>query len=109
MKGNGSGPAPDGAAQEQLDQQKVVIYSSVHCPYFWAAKRLLTMKGYAFEIVDVTFDPRMRAWLVKQTGRTTVPQIKIGERWVGGFDEIRALDSEGELDRIVAAANSGAR
>jgi glutaredoxin 3 len=82
----------------------IVMYASAGCPYTWSAKRLLTTKGYAFEIVDVTFDRRLRAWLVEQTGRRTVPQIKIGERWVGGFDEIRALDAKGELDRIVAGA-----
>jgi glutaredoxin 3 len=84
-----------------MDQPKIVMYSSAGCPYSWHAKRLLTAKGYAFEMVDVTFDRRMRAWLVEQTGRRTVPQIKIGDRWVGGFDEIYALDTRGELDRIV--------
>jgi glutaredoxin 3 len=84
--------------------QKIVMYASGACGYSWRAERLLTAKGYAFERVDVTFDRRMRAWLVEQTGRRTVPQIKIGERWVGGFDEISALDARGELDRIVAGA-----
>jgi len=85
-------------------QRKIVIYESAWCSYCWHAKRLLTKKGYAFDIVDVTRDGRMRAWLAEQTGRRTVPQIKIGERWVGGFEEIRALEADGELDRIVAGA-----
>jgi glutaredoxin 3 len=90
--------------QAQMDQQKIVVYTSGACGYTWRAKRLLTAKGYVFEVVDLTFDPRRRAWLAEQTGRRTVPQIKIGERWVGGFDEISALDAQGELDRIVAGA-----
>jgi len=100
----GSGRAIDPPEQEQIDQRKIVMYASAGCGYSWRAKRLLSTKGYAFEIVDVTFDRRMRGWLVEQTGRRTLPQIKIGERWVGGCDEIYALDAKGELDRIVAGA-----
>jgi glutaredoxin 3 len=73
------------------------MYSSAACPYSWRAERLLTTKGYTFEFVDVTFDRRMRRWLAEQTGRTTVPQIKIGDRWVGGFEDLCALDRSGEL------------
>jgi len=87
-----------------MDQQKIVVYTSGACGYTFRAKRLLAAKGYAFELVDLTFDRRMRVWLAEQTGRRTVPQIKIGQRWVGGFDEISALDAKGELDRIVAGA-----
>jgi glutaredoxin 3 len=94
----------DRSEHEQKDQQKIVVYTSGACGYTWRAKRLLTTKGYAFELVDLTFDRSKRAWLAEETGQRTVPQIKIGERWIGGFDEISALDAEGELDRIVAGA-----
>lgn len=87
-----------------MDRRQIVMYASAGCAYSWRAKRLLTKKGYAFEVVDVTFDHRMRVWLAEQTGQRTVPQIKIGQRWVGGFVELCALDAKGELDRIVAGA-----
>jgi glutaredoxin 3 len=97
--------APHPAAhQEQTGPAKIVMYSSASCPYCWSAERLLASKGYAIAIVDVTFDRRMRAWLAEQTGRRTLPQIRIGERWVGGFDDIATLNARGELDRLVAGA-----
>ena len=89
--------AESGGAQ----QHKIVLYESDMCGYCWRAKRLLASKGYTFDVVDVTNDSAARRWLAKETGRRTVPQIKIGERWVGGFDDIYALDKKGELDRIV--------
>jgi glutaredoxin 3 len=101
---NGTGRTMDKADEEPMERRQIVMYVSAGCSYAWRAKRLLTAKGYAFEIVDVTFDRRMRAWLAEQTGQRTIPQIKIGQRWVGGFDEISALDARGELDRIVAGA-----
>jgi glutaredoxin 3 len=80
------------------------MYSSAGCSYCWSAERLLARKGYTVEVVDVTFDRAARKWLAEQTGRRTLPQIKIGERWVGGFDDIARLDARGELDRLVAGA-----
>lgn len=80
-------------------QRKIVMYVSGACGYCWRAKRLLEMKGLAFESIDVTFDRAARAWLVEQTGRRTVPQIRIGDRWIGGFEELYALEARGELDR----------
>ncbi|HEY8078002.1 MAG TPA: glutaredoxin 3 [Labilithrix sp.] len=81
----------------------VRIYSTLICPYCIRAKALLNAKGIPYENVDVTGNPAMRAWLVQQTGRRTVPQIFIGEEAIGGFDELRALDRSGELDRKLAA------
>jgi glutaredoxin 3 len=89
---------------EVMEQRKIVIYESAWCSYCWRAKQLLTKNGYAFDVVDVTNDRRTRAWLAEQTRQRTVPQIKIGERWVGGFEELRALEARGELGRIVAGA-----
>ena len=59
------------------------------------------MASVAFEHVDTTGDPDKRRWLVEATGRTTVPQIFIDGRAVGGYTDIRALDERGVLDRML--------
>lgn len=83
----------------------VVVYTTPFCGYCAAAKRLLTRKGIAFEEVDVAYAPEKRAeMLQKSNGRRTVPQIFIGESHVGGSDELHALDREGRLDELLAAA-----
>ena len=64
---------------------------------------LLDQRGIAYEEIDVTGDPDGRAWLVKTTGLRTVPQIFIGDDPIGGFDELRALDMSGELQKKLAA------
>ncbi len=81
----------------------VRVYSTLICPYCIRAKALLNAKGIPYENIDVTGNAAMRAWLVAQTGRRTVPQIFIGDESIGGFDELRALDRSGELDRKLAA------
>ena len=75
----------------------VTVYTTKVCPYCVRAKALLDRRGIAYTEVDVTNDPEKRAWLVETTGRRTVPQIFIGERPVGGSDDIHALDAEGRL------------
>ena len=68
---------------------KITIYTTAFCPYCFMAKRLLTKKGASFEEIDVTGDRAARADLrAKAGGRTTVPQIWIGETHVGGSDEL---------------------
>jgi len=79
------------------------MYTTLICPYCIRAKMLLSAKGIAYEEIDVSRDPEKRAWLVATTGRRTVPQIFIGEESIGGFDELRALDLAGELDRKLAS------
>lgn len=81
----------------------VRMYSTLICPYCIRAKALLNQRGIPYENIDVTGDTETRAWLVKATGRRTVPQIFIGEESIGGFDELRALDMSGELTRKLAA------
>ena len=81
----------------------ITIYTTAFCPYCFMAKRLLTKKGASFEEVDVTGDRAARAELrAKAGGRTTVPQIWIGELHVGGSDELDALDRAGKLDALLA-------
>ena len=82
----------------------VTIYTKGWCPYCAAAKDLLKQKGLDFTEIDVEKTPAARAEMVgKAGGRTTVPQIFIGSRHVGGCDDIHALDARGELDRLLAA------
>ena len=82
---------------------RVRMYTTLICPYCVRAKMLLKAKGVTYEEIDVTRDHEARAWLVQATGgRRTVPQIFINEESIGGFDEMRALDLAGELDKKLA-------
>lgn len=80
---------------------KVVVYSTGSCPYCIMAKRLLDRKGVPYEDVRIDKDPSRRAEMIKKSGRTSVPQIFINERHVGGFDDLSVLDMEGELDNLL--------
>lgn len=82
----------------------VKMYCTAVCPYCVMAEKLLTKKGVAnIEKVRVDLDPSQLQEMMRITGRRTVPQIYIGERHVGGFDDISALDAAGELDPLLAA------
>lgn len=79
------------------------LYTTTYCPYCVKAKDLLKRKGIAFEEIDVTSDEAGRRALVEKSGgRKTVPQIFIGERYIGGCDDLYALDKAGELDGLLA-------
>jgi glutaredoxin 3 len=80
----------------------VKVYTREACGYCTAAIRLLKAKGVRFVEIDTTGDPTTRRWLAEVSGQTTVPQIFINGRPVGGFTDIRALDERGELDRLLA-------
>ena len=82
----------------------VTIYTTSWCPYCKSAKALLAKKGVAFEEIDVETGPRLRqAMTARAGGRTSVPQIFIGEKHVGGSDDLHALEARGELDTLLAA------
>ncbi|KRE14859.1 glutaredoxin [Bosea sp. Root483D1] len=84
---------------------QVTIYTTGWCPYCHAAKALLTKKGIAFEEIGVDGKPELRQEMTaKAGGRTSVPQIFIGGRHVGGSDDLHALDARGELDPLLKAA-----
>jgi glutaredoxin 3 len=83
----------------------VTIYTRQWCGYCTAAEHLLKDKGVAFENIDCTGDTRKRQWLTEVTGRTTVPQIFIDGRSIGGYDDMRALDRRGELDKLLAGSS----
>ena len=82
----------------------VRIYSKKNCPYCIRAKALLDKKGVAYEEIDVEGKDDLRIWLAEASGQKTVPQVFVGERPLGGFSDIDALDKEGLLD---AALRSG--
>jgi glutaredoxin 3 len=81
---------------------QIKMYTRKWCGYCTAAERLLDKKGVPYENIDVTGDHEKRKWLVEVTnGRTTVPQIFIDGRSIGGYDELNALDRRGELDKLL--------
>ena len=79
----------------------VKIYTTPYCPYCVSAKRLLKKKNVPYEEIDVSRDDAEREKLSQRTGRRTVPQIFIGEKHVGGSDDLHALDARGELDPML--------
>jgi glutaredoxin 3 len=81
---------------------QVKIYTVDYCPYCYRAKALLERKGVPFEEIDVTHDPKTRAWLAKVTGRRTVPQTFIDDQPVGGCDDLHDLEASGQLDRMLS-------
>jgi glutaredoxin 3 len=83
---------------------RIEIYTTPTCPYCIAAKRLLTQKGVAFEEISLAWDPLGRRRMSERAnGRTTVPQIFIDGRHVGGCDDLYALDRNGGLDPLLAS------
>jgi len=81
---------------------QVLMYLTAACPYCQAAQRLLDKKGITdVETVRVDLDPARRAEMMQRSGRTSVPQIWIGGRHVGGYDELYALERDGALDRLL--------
>lgn len=84
---------------------KVEIYTKFGCPYCYRAKRLLDSKGATYEEYDITMGGPQRAEMIQRAnGRTTVPQVFIDERHVGGSDDLAALDAQGGLDPLLKAA-----
>jgi glutaredoxin 3 len=83
----------------------IEIYTTRYCPYCIRAKALLTKKGATFTEIDVSGDARLRGAMIERAqGRMTVPQIFIGTTFVGGCDDLYALESAGKLDPLLAAA-----
>lgn len=80
----------------------VSMYCTAVCPYCQMAERLLRAKGVAaIEKIRVDIDPARRAEMMKRTGRRTVPQIYIGDRHIGGYDDLAALEAAGGLDPLL--------
>ena len=84
---------------------RILIYSAASCPYCQAADRLFARKGVSdIERVRVDLEPARRAEMRQKSGRSTVPQIWIDDRHVGGSDELHELDDSGQLDKLLAKA-----
>jgi glutaredoxin 3 len=84
-----------------MSAPKVVMYVTDWCPYCTRARCLLEAKGVTAHEIDVDVVPGAREEMRARSGRDTVPQIFIGERHVGGSDELQALDAAGTLDEIL--------
>ena len=83
---------------------KITIYLTGSCPFCHMAERLLQSKGItAIDKIRIDLEPAQREEMMAKTGRRTVPQIYIGERHVGGFDDLSALDKAGELVPLLSA------
>lgn len=80
----------------------IEMYVTQWCPYCVMAKRLLAEKGREWTEIDVEAEPGRRAEMMERGGRRTVPQIFVGGRHVGGFDDLEALERAGELDALLA-------
>lgn len=79
----------------------IVMYASEFCPYCRRARALLNSKGATYAVLDVNRDPRLWREIAERTGRDTVPQIFIGDRYIGGCDDLFALDQKGGLDPLL--------
>jgi len=82
--------------------KKVIIYTGPMCNYCSAAKHLLNKKKINYEEIDIGYDDKKREEMLKKSnGAKTIPQIFIGERHVGGYVELKALENKGELDTLL--------
>jgi glutaredoxin 3 len=81
--------------------KRVLVYSTRICPFCVMAKRLLRAKGVDYEEILVDQNDAARVEMTQRSGRRTVPQIFIGDRHVGGFDDLAALDHQGKLDPLL--------
>lgn len=85
----------------EMNQASIVMYTTRFCPYCLRARSLLNHKGWVFEDIAVDGDPALRAEMMEKSGRHTVPQIWIGDRHVGGWDELAQLETAGKLGEMV--------
>lgn len=82
----------------------ITIYTKPYCPYCIRAVSLLEKKGVEFTEIEASHDPEKRQEMIQRAnGRATFPQIFIGERHIGGCDDMMALEYDGKLDELLAA------
>ena len=82
---------------------EVKVYSTTFCPYCVRAKQLLERKGVAYKEINLSNEaPEVRIELMQRTNHRTVPQIFIKDQFIGGFDQLYALEREGKLDQLLA-------
>jgi glutaredoxin 3 len=88
-----------------MGRPEIVMYSTTWCGYCQRARGLLERKGVGIREIKVDEDPSQREVMVQKSGRRTVPQIFIGGRHVGGYDDLAALERAGELDKLLTTAD----
>jgi glutaredoxin 3 len=84
------------------------MYESALCGFCHAAKRLIESKGWSYESKSVDGDAALRAHMAERAGRTSVPQIWIGDTHVGGYDDLAALEADNELEALYERASKSA-
>ena len=80
---------------------RVVMYATGWCPYCTRARQLLERKQVSFELIDIDGSRELRQQMIARSGRTSVPQIFIGDTHVGGCDDLHALEAAGRLDPLL--------
>ena len=91
------------APMTQPSTKPVTLYTTTTCPYCTSAKRLLDERGISYVEIDLTGKPEERAEISAKTGMRTVPMILFGDECIGGFTDLAALDSAGELAAKLSA------
>lgn len=84
-----------------MPRPEVTVYTTPSCPHCLRVKRLLESKGAAFREVDLSEDAELRQEMAEKTGWLMAPMVFIGDTFIGGSDELHALDSEGKLDAML--------
>ncbi len=87
-------------------RKAVTLYTTRFCPYCIRARAFLDEKGVDYEDIAVDDDPQLRRELAQRSGRTTVPQIWVGEQHIGGCDDLLLLARQGRLDEMLARAHA---
>jgi glutaredoxin 3 len=87
-----------------MTQPVVTVYLSDWCPYCQRAKNLLSQKQVMINEINIEDDPKLREEMIARSNRRTVPQIFVGDKHVGGCDDLYALDRSGDLDRLIQGA-----
>jgi glutaredoxin 3 len=82
---------------------QIVMYLKQWCPYCSSARALLQSKQVAVQEIDIEAQPEQREEMIRRSGRRTVPQIFIGDRHIGGSDDLHALDAAGGLDPLLGS------
>jgi glutaredoxin 3 len=87
-----------------VTQPAVTLYVSDWCPYCQRARGLFAQKNVEFSEINIEDDAKLREEMIARSNRRTVPQIFIGDKHVGGCDDLFELDRSGELDRLIQGA-----
>jgi glutaredoxin 3 len=103
------GASPPAGERSNATHPPIRMYTTAVCPFCIQAERLLRAKGVAaIEKIRVDLEPGLRQAMMAKTGRRTVPQIYIGDRHIGGYDDLAKLEREGKLERMLAGEGIGA-